>query len=351
MTEPAPGATQRHDDITDVPGVRAGHYTNSTDLTGCTVILAEGGAAAAVDVRGAAPGTRETALLAPGRTVDRIHAVLLTGGSAFGLAAADGVMTWLRERGVGFAAAAGPVPIVPAAVLYDLAFGNPVAPDAVAGRAACLAAIAESAVPLPQGNVGAGTGATTGKLGGPGGAIKGGLGSASVRLPLGEYGTVTVGAIVAVNAIGDIHDPATGAIVAGARLPSGGWLDAFSAFRAGLPLAATPDPSGTNTTIAVIATDAPLDGSTAYRLAQNAHDALARTIWPCHTPFDGDTIFALSTAPGTLDPRALAVLSVAAEDVLVRAILRAVRRATGSGGLPSAAEWLASPAAPGVTPS
>lgn len=351
MAKPTPGATSRHDDITDVPGVRAGHFTNPTDLTGCTVILTEGGAAAAVDVRGAAPGTRETALLAPGRTVDRVHAVLLTGGSAFGLAAADGVMTWLRERGVGFPAAAGPVPIVPAAVIYDLALGNPVAPDAAAGRAACLAAIADPAVPLPQGNVGAGTGATVGKLGGPGGAIKGGLGSASARLPLGERGTVTVGAVVAVNAIGDIHDPASGAIVAGARSPVGGWLDAFAALRAGIPLAATPDPSGTNTTIAVIATDAPLDGSTAYRLAQNAHDAFARAIWPCHTPFDGDTIFVLSTAPGPIEPRSLAILSVAAEDVLSRAILRAVQRATGSGGLPAASEWLTAAPAPGVTPS
>lgn len=329
-----------HDDITDVPGIRAGHYTNAADLTGCTVILTEGGAAAAVDVRGAAPGTRETALLAPGRTVDRVQAVLLTGGSAFGLAAADGVMGWLRERGVGFATAAGPVPIVPAAVIFDLACGNPVAPDAAAGRAACLDAIAGGAGPLAQGNVGAGTGATVGKARGRDGAIKGGLGSASARLPLGALGTVTVGAVVAVNASGDVRDPATGAIVAGTRAPGGGWLDTFATFRAGLPLPAAPEPAGTNTTIAAIATDAPLDGSTAYRLAQNAHDAFARAIWPCHTPFDGDTIFALSTAPGAIDPRALALLSVAAEDVLARAILRAVRRATGSGGLPAAAEWM-----------
>jgi L-aminopeptidase/D-esterase-like protein len=203
---------------------------------------------------------------------------------------------------------------------------------------------------LLQGNVGAGTGATVGKLGGPGGALKSGLGSASARLPLGDYGSVTVGALVAVNSVGDIHDPATGAIVAGARAPSGGWLDAFAAFRAGFPPSAAPvpDTSGTNTTIAVIATDAPLDGSTAYRLVQNAHDALARTIWPCHTPFDGDTIFALSTAPGPLDSRALAILSVAAEDVLSRAIIRAVQCATGIGGLPSAAEWLATPATSGA---
>ena len=335
-----------HDDIRDVPGVYVGHATDSVALTGCTVVLTEGGAAAAVDVRGAAPGTRETALLAPGRTVDRVHAVLLTGGSAFGLAAADGVMGWLRERGVGFATAAGPVPIVPAAVLFDLAFGAPQHPDAAMGRAACADARADPDAPLPQGNVGAGTGATVGKLRGPAGAVKGGLGSASVQLSLGALGTVTIGAVVAVNAVGDIRDPATGAIVAGMRAPAGGWLDSFAQLRVGFPTPLTPDPmataatAGTNTTIAVIATDAPLDGSSAYRLAQNAHDAFARTIWPCHTPFDGDTIFALSTAPGQIEPPALAALAAAAEAVLSRAILRAVERATGAGGLPSADEWL-----------
>ena len=335
-----------HDDITDVPGVRIGHSTDRAALTGCTVILTEGGAVAAVDVRGAAPGTRETALLAPGRTVDRVHAVLLTGGSAFGLAAADGVMGWLRERGVGFPTAAGAVPIVPAAVLYDLALGEPAHPDATAGRAACDAALTAPAGPLPQGNVGAGTGATIGKLRGPAGAIKSGLGSASARVSLGALGRFTVGAVVAANAVGDVRDPATGAIVGGMRAPGGGWLDSFASLRDGSPAPGNPDPAalpdltGTSTTLAVIATDAPLDGSSASRLAQNAHDAFARTIWPCHTPFDGDTIFALSTVPGSLDPRALTALSVAAEATLARAVLRAVERATGAGGLPAAAEWL-----------
>jgi L-aminopeptidase/D-esterase-like protein len=333
-----------HDDIGDVPGVRVGHATNHAALTGCSVVLVEGGAAAAVDVRGAAPGTRETALLAPGRTVDRIHAVLLTGGSAFGLAAADGVMAYLRERGIGFATAAGPVPIVPAAVLYDLAIGTPAHPDAAAGRAACDDAQGRGDLPLLQGSVGAGTGATIGKLGGPGSALKSGIGSASATIELGTLGTRTVGALVAVNAIGDVRDPATGAIVGGIRAPGGGWGDSFAALRAGFPAPAVTaipaaDPSGTNTTIAVIATDAPLDGSTASRLAQNAHDAFARTIWPCHTPFDGDTIFALSTRPGAIEPRALAALSVAAEATLSRAIIRAVEHATGAGGLPSATEW------------
>ncbi|HEX5505850.1 MAG TPA: P1 family peptidase, partial [Thermomicrobiales bacterium] len=260
------------------------------------------------------PGTRETALLAPGRLVDRVHAVLLTGGSAFGLAAADGVMTYLRARGVGFATAAGPVPIVPAAVLYDLAVGAPRYPDARAGRAACEAA---TEGPLAQGRVGAGTGATVGKIVGAASAMPGGLGSASVRLPDGT----TVGAVVAVNALGDVCDPATGAIVAGARR-DGTWLDTFALLSAGA--APPPEARGANTTIAAVATDAPLDGSAAYRVAQNAHDALARAIRPCHTPFDGDTVFALSTRPGPTDPRALAVVCAAAEAALARAILKAV---------------------------
>ncbi|HEU5327652.1 MAG TPA: P1 family peptidase [Thermomicrobiales bacterium] len=325
------------DDITAVPGVQAGHWTDRERLTGCTVVLTEGGAVAAVDVRGAAPGTRETALLAPGRTVDRVHAVLLAGGSAFGLAAADGVMAWLRERGAGFATAAGPVPIVPAAILYDLALGVPAHPDAAAGRAACEAA--QAAESLAQGNVGAGTGATVGKLRGLDGAVKSGLGAASVRLPLGAAGEVTVGVVAAVNAFGDVCDPASGAIVAGTRAREGGWLNTFDALRAGLPVTAPAEAAaGTNTTLAVVATDAPLDGSTAYRLAQNAHDALARAIRPCHTPFDGDTVFALSTRPGPCDAGTLAMLCAAAEATLVRAILAAVRHATGAGGLPASRE-------------
>lgn len=327
------------DDIGDVPGVYVGHYTDLTALTGCTVVLTEGGAATAVDVRGAAPGTRETALLAPGRTVDRTHAILLTGGSAFGLAAADGVMRWLQERGIGFPTLTGPVPIVPAAVLYDLALGTTQHPDAAAGRAACDAAHDAGDTPLAQGNVGAGTGATVGKLRGAAGATKSGLGAASVRLSLGALGTVTVGALVAVNAFGDVCDPATGAIVAGARAEPGRWLDTAATLAAGFP--PPTEAAGTNTTLAVIATDAPLDGSSASRLAQNAHDAFARAIWPCHTPFDGDTIFALSTRPGGIEPAQLAALSVAAEATLVRAILRAVATATGAGGLPTAAEWRA----------
>lgn len=342
MTEREP-ANDLRDDITDVPGVRAGHWTDRSALTGCTVVLTETGASAGVDVRGAAPGTRETDLLGLGRTVERIHAVLLTGGSAFGLAAADGVMGWLRERGVGHPMREGPVPIVPGAVIYDLGFGMAVAPDAASGRAACEAALAQGGTPLGQGTVGAGTGATVGKLRGAAGAMKGGVGSASRRMPFGRYGTITIGAVVVVNAVGDICDPASGAIVAGSRAQDGGWLDGNAALRSGVLLnaaSAVPpeDTTGANTTIAVIATDAPLDRSAAYRLAQNGHDAFARAIRPCHTPFDGDTIFALSTRPGTIEPFALATLAAAAEAVLERAILRAVQHATGANGVPGLAD-------------
>lgn len=332
---------QLRGDIGDVPGVLVGHWTDLNRLTGCTVILTEGGAAAGVDVRGAAPGTRETDLLHQGRTVDRVHAVLLTGGSAFGLAAADGVMGWLRERGVGYATPASPVPIVPGAVIYDLALGPAISwPDAAAGCAACEAALAAEGQPIAQGTVGGGTGATVGKLRGAAGALKGGVGSASARVPLGDLGLVTVGALVVVNAFGDVCDPATGAIVAGTRRPDGGWLDAAAALRAGLPSSVPPaaDATGTNTTIAVVATDAPLDRSAAHRLAQNAHDGFARAIRPCHTPFDGDTIFALSTKPGPIPPIALAALASVAEGVLEAAILRAVRAARGAGGVPGLAD-------------
>lgn len=313
--------TGPRDDITDVPGVRAGHWTDQTARTGCTVVLVEGGAVAAVDVRGGAPGTRETALLGPGRTVDRVHAVLLTGGSAFGLAAADGVMRYLRERNTGFPTAAGPVPIVPAAVLYDLAVGQPTYPGANAGYAACQAS-AEAT--LTRGRAGAGTGATVGKFFGPASAMPGGFGAASALLD----GGFTLGVAVAVNAVGDIWDTAGRGIVAGARAADGMWRDAFAALGRGAidrSSAAQPPPeTGFNTTIGVVATNAPLDASAAYRLAQNAHDALARVIRPCHTPFDGDTIFALSTTPGPIAPEVLAHLSVVAEHTLARAIVNAV---------------------------
>jgi L-aminopeptidase/D-esterase-like protein len=312
--------------LTDVPGIRVGHATDPIGLTGCTVVLCEAGAVAAVEVRGAAPGTRETALLAAGGLVGRVQAVLLTGGSAFGLAAADGVMRWLEERGVGFETGVARVPIVPAAVLFDLAVGDPRArPDAAMGYAACEAA---HAGPVEQGSVGAGTGATLGKVLGPRGAMKGGIGSWSVRLPEGP----TVAALVAVNALGDVVDDETGAILAGARA-DGRFARASDAVLAGAPQAAF----GANTTLAVIATDVALTRDQASRLAVQGHAGLSRTIVPSHTVYDGDTVFALATGarPAAGDaPGLLLRLGEAAARAAAESVKRAVRAAKGLGGVP-----------------
>ncbi|MFT3804230.1 MAG: P1 family peptidase [Burkholderiaceae bacterium] len=312
---PADGA------ITDVAGIRVGHDTDSRRPTGCTVVLAEGGAVAGVDVRGAAPGTRETDLLAPVNLIDRVHAVLLTGGSAFGLDAASGVVQWLEARGIGLPVGPVRVPIVPAAVLFDLYLGDPsVRPDAAAGRRACEAA---TDGPVAQGSVGAGSGATVGKLFGFGRAMKGGIGSASARV-----GGVTVGAIVAVNAIGDIVDPATGQWLAGARDDDG--LSPLRITRAILsgqrPAAPTP---GEATTIGVIATDAIVTKAQAQKLAQMGHDGLARTIDPVHTMADGDTLFALGTGLSGV-PADPFVLGPAVAAVTAEAVLRAVRAAVAA---------------------
>jgi L-aminopeptidase/D-esterase-like protein len=292
------------DDLSDVPGIRVGHWTDPVGLTGCTVVLPPpDGAIASVDVRGAAPGTRETDLLGPGRLVERVHAVLLTGGSAYGLAAADGVMGWLEERGTGFSTAGVVVPIVPAAVLFDLGVGDARArPDASAGRAAC--ADAAAGAPCGHGRFGAGTGATVGKLLGPEHAVPGGLGTASARLPGGG----TVGAVVAVNAMGVVVDD-TGQVVAG---PEGvlALVDEWSA----------PEP-GTQTTLAVVATDVELTKAAAHRLATVAHDGFARAVRPVHTLYDGDTVFALSVGALAEDPL---VLEATAVEVVARAIRRAV---------------------------
>ncbi len=298
--------------ICDVPGVRVGHWTNLEAGTGCTVVLCEGGAVGGVDVRGAAPGTRETDLLRPGNLVERVHAVLLSGGSAFGLDAASGVMRYLEERRVGFATPAGPVPIVPAAVLYDLALGRAdVRPDAAAGYAACQAA---STAPA-EGSVGAGTGATVAKWAGPQRAVKGGTGTAARRLP----GGVVVGAIAAVNALGSVHDPRTGAPIA-APTGAGG--------------STRPPLGGGNTTLVVVATSAALDKAGANRLASVAHDGIALAVRPAHTAFDGDTVFALSLGTEgdpAVDP---VLLASAAVDVVAEAIVRAVRAATPLHGVP-----------------
>ncbi|GAB3646720.1 P1 family peptidase [Ramlibacter alkalitolerans] len=306
--------------ITDVAGIEVGHCTDARRPTGCTVVLARGSAVAGVDVRGAAPGTRETDLLHPAHTVERVHAVLLSGGSAWGLDAAGGVMRWLDEQGIGLEVGPARVPLVPAAVLFDLPVGDHrIRPDAAAGYAACQAASRQA----PQeGNVGAGAGATVGKVFGLQRAMKGGIGTASITVD-----GVTVGAIVACNALGDVIDPDTGAVLAGARSADGlHLLDARRALLRGE--VARSVMAGTNTTIGVIATDAVITKAQAARLASVGHDGLARTINPAHTMFDGDTLFALGTGESGRSPGLLALATMAAEACAL-AVVRAVRAARG----------------------
>ena len=310
--------------ICDVAGLKVGHFTESRRPTGCTVVLCEQGATAGVDVRGAAPGTRETDLLAPENTVDVVHALLLSGGSAFGLAAADGVMRWLAERGHGFKVGAACVPIVPAAVLFDLQLGDPtIFPDAAAGYAACEVASTDAPA---EGSVGAGAGASIGKLLGAARAVKGGIGTASVCV-----NGVTVGALVAVNAVGDIINPANGALIAGARGDDGHLIGVAQAMLKGtLP---TSPLTGAATTLAIVATDARLSKSAAKKLAQISHDGLARTIKPVHTPFDGDVVFSLATGAAGIDGD-LNLLGVMAAEAVSQAVLRAVESAVGWPTLP-----------------
>lgn len=320
-------APQRLDAITDVAGLKVGHFTHPQRPTGCSVVLCEGGATCGVDVRGGAPGTRETDLLRPDNLVDQVHAVLLTGGSAFGLDAAGGVMRWLEDHGHGYPVGPVRVPIVPAAVLFDLWVGDArLRPDAQAGFAACQAATA--GMPA-QGNVGAGAGATVGKLWGLARAMKGGIGTASA-----SAGGFTVGALVAVNAIGDVIDPATGEPVAGARTGDGRHLlrSASALLRGEPPEASRP---GVATTIGVIATDATLTKAQATKLATMAHDGLARTIQPAHTMTDGDTLFALATG-AVAAPAPMTLLGTLAAAVTAQAVLAAVHHATGLPGLPAA---------------
>ncbi len=291
-----------NDTITQISGLLVGHATNWEARTGCTVVLTPEGATAAVDVRGAAPGTRETDLLRPENLVQHVHAILLSGGSAFGLAAATGVVNWLHERNYGFDTGIAKVPIVPAAVLFDLAVGrNDVWPDADDGYRACDDA---NSGRVQQGQVGAGTGATVAKINGPFNAKPGGIGSFVLDLPTGGK----VGAIVAVNALGEIIDPATGQKVVSAD--QGGISNGWPA-------------AGQNTTIGVVATDLQLTKTQCFRVAQMAHDALARTIRPSHTLYDGDAIFAISTGSGPAgDPN---LVGIFAAEALTQAILRAVQ--------------------------
>ena len=316
--------------LTSIPGIKVGHFTLSERLTGCTVVLAESGAVGGVDVRGGAPGTRETALLDPVNTVQEVHAVVLSGGSAFGLDAASGVVRYLDERDIGYRVGPNVVPIVVGAILYDLSVGdNPrIRPDADCGYRAASHASTETSA---EGNVGAGAGATVGKWGGMARAMKGGLGTASITLDDG----LTVAAIVAVNAVGDIIDPATGSVIAGVRTADGrGLADARTLLRSG---ASNEPQSGANTTIGVVATNATLTKAEATKVAQMAQDGLARTIYPAHTPGDGDTVFSL--AMGTFSEAAsLSTIGALAADVMAEAILRAVRAATGIPGIPAASD-------------
>lgn len=317
--------------ITDVAGIKVGQFTDTRRPTGCTVILCEEGATGGVDVRGSAPGTRETDLLNPMNLVQQVHAIVLSGGSAFGLETATGVVRYLEERGIGYDVGVAKVPIVPAAILFDLGVGDAkIRPDAEAGYKACKAA---NTNPPAEGNAGAGAGATVGKLFGGKRAMKGGLGTASIKV-----GDLTVGVIVAVNAVGDIVDPATGKLIAGARTPDGKKLQgAMAGILRGEAL--PPILGGTNTTIGVVATDAKLDKAQAQKVAQMAHDGLARTINPAHTMFDGDTIFAVATGKNqSTQPANVTLIGALAAEVMAQAVVRAIKAARGIQNLPSAVD-------------
>lgn len=323
--------------ITDVPGIRVGHAQDEEALTGCTAVLCEDGAVGGVDQRGGAPGTRETDLLRPMHLVEHVHAILLAGGSAFGLDAAGGVMRYLEEHKVGFDTRVARVPIVPAAILFDLGLGDPaVRPDAGMGYQACLNA---SADPPAQGNVGAGTGATVGKILGMGQAMKAGIGTAAMELG----GGVVVGAIIAVNSFGDVVDPATGQILAGARSVEigplrigapGYFADTQKVMTSFIGRTTVSLATREHTIIGVVATNARLDKAEINAVAQMAHDGLARVIRPAHTMVDGDTLFALSTGKRRVG---MNIVGAFAAEVTAQAILQAVRTAQPAGGLPGLA--------------
>jgi len=307
--------------ITDVPGIRVGHWTDPVALTGCTVVLCPDGTVGSGEVRGGAPGTRETDLLRPGMLVEEVHAVLLTGGSAFGLAAADGVVRWLEDQGRGFDTGVLRVPIVPAAVLFDLGIGDPsVRPGPDEGAAACRAA-SDS---VPEGNVGAGTGATVAKLRGADGMVKGGLGSSAQRV-----GDLVVAALAAVNALGEVLGE-DGAVLAGSRLPEEADTGAGAA---GSEEAPGQTAFGTNTTLVVVATNARLSKERAHLLAGAAHDGISAAVRPAHTIHDGDTVFTLAT--GEVDAAQRDVERLAATAV-AEAIRRGVRAAASVPGAPAA---------------
>jgi L-aminopeptidase/D-esterase-like protein len=312
--------------LTDIRGIRVGHASDYDALTGCTVVLCEAGAVAGVDIRGSASGSEEIATLDPGHITAQIHGLVLAGGSAFGLEAASGVRRYLEHRGSGYPTGVAVVPIVPAAILYDLGIGKAgVRPNREMGEAAAAAASTEA---VQEGCVGAGTGATLGKLFGMKQAMKGGIGSTTVTLGDGTL----VAALVAVNAFGDVRDPATGKLIAGARRAPG------SSELAGTEEQIKRGASGgfgrTNTTLAVVATNAALNKVQATKLAQQAGLGMARTIYPVSTMFDGDVVFALSVGTRQAD---ISALGVAAAEALSGAIVRAVRSAKSMGGVPGLA--------------
>jgi len=312
--------------ITDVPGIKVGHYTDREAATGCTVILCEAGAVAGVDVRGSAPGTRETDLLRPGNLIEKVQAVLLSGGSAFGLDAAGGVMRYLEQRGFGHDTIVAKVPIVPAAVLFDLNIGScKIRPGIEEGYQACLAATEKE---VTEGCVGAGTGATVGKILGIECATKSGLGTASRKI----CDDVIVAAIVAVNAVGDIINHKTGEILAGPRNEKNKGFLSTVELLTGSMNSNIKNPLPTNTTLGVVATNANLTKEQVNKLAQMAQDGIARAINPSHTMYDGDTIFALSAGDKTAD---LTTLGTAAAEVVADAIVRAVQRAETLAGIPA----------------
>lgn len=315
--------------ITDIPGVRVGHVSDYDAITGCTAILCEQGAVGGVDIRGSASGTQEIDTLSPGHVSDRVHAILLAGGSAFGLEAAAGVRRYLAHRGVGFAFGGEHVPIVPAAILFDLGIGKPnVHPNAAMGEAAAAAATVNA---VKEGCVGAGTGATVGKILGMKQCMKGGIGSFTVTLP----GGVMVASLVAVNAMGDVRDWATGKIVAGARkaADSREFVNATEYMKSGEYMKRAAEQAGApkNTTLGVVVTNAKLNKVQANKLAQLASLGMARTIYPVNTMSDGDIVFALSLGDRQAD---IDVLGVAAAEALAESILRAVRLAKTLGGVP-----------------
>ncbi|HVC19165.1 MAG TPA: P1 family peptidase [Vicinamibacterales bacterium] len=324
-----PGPPPENGGLTAVAGLKVGDYTLTARPTGCTVILAEAGAVAGVDQRGGAPGTRELGLLNPINTVQKVNAIVLAGGSAFGLDAASGTMRWLDEHHFGYNVGITRVPIVPAAILFDLNIGGKpwIRPTADCGYRAAAAA---TTGPVQEGDIGAGAGATVGKLGGPGRAMKAGLGSAAITLPDG----LTVAAIVAVNAVGDIIDPSTGRVVAGMRTPDGLHLaDARKLILSGA-LMHPRTRSGENTTIGVVATNAKLTKDEVTKMTQMASDGYARAISPVHTPVDGDTVFGLATGTHAGDANVLEIGALAA-DAMARAIVRAAYEATSIPGYPA----------------